>query len=99
MFVWSEAQARLLLGAPPRRFTTDAEDKGEERHEGHSSCQDDVEAAEGGAERELWVGDKLLDLGAGDGYVTQVLEPGVRQVYATETSSVMRKRLRERGYR
>ncbi|XP_045125764.1 protein-L-histidine N-pros-methyltransferase-like isoform X2 [Portunus trituberculatus] len=105
MFVWSEAQARLLLGAPPRRFSTDAEDntdakdKGEERHEGHLSRQDDVEVAEGGAERELWVGDKLLDLGAGDGYVTQVLEPGVRQVYATETSSVMRKRLRERGYR
>lgn len=95
----------MLLGAPPRRLTTDSEDnaeaeeKGEDRHEAHLSQQDDVEAAEDGAERELWVGDKLLDLGAGDGYVTKVLEPGVRQVYATETSSVMRKRLRDRGYR
>lgn len=107
MFVWSEAQARLLLGAPPSRScgsedNADSQDKGKERQkvsEGHLPREDDVEAAEGSIERELWVGDKLLDLGAGDGYVTQVLEAGAGQVYVTETSSIMRKRLRERGYR
>ena len=108
MFVWSETQARLLLGgAPPGGSSSDSknnintQDKGKEHHkdtETHVS-HDDVEAAEGGIEKELWVGDKLLDLGAGDGYVTQVLEGGAGQVYATETSSIMRKRLRERGYR
>lgn len=103
MFVWSEAQARRLLGASPRqsggsRNSGDSQDK-PQSSEGHSFHEDEVEAAEGTTERDLWVGDRLLDLGAGDGFVTQVLEDGAGQVFATETSSVMRKRLRDRGYR
>ncbi|XP_047482450.1 protein-L-histidine N-pros-methyltransferase-like [Penaeus chinensis] len=50
-------------------------------------------------EAEMWVGERLLDLGAGDGHVTQVLAAGSVQVDVTEASPVMRKRLRDKGYR
>ena len=43
-------------------------------------------------------GERLLDLGAGDGRVTQQLAPLVSQVVTTELSGQMRKRLRERGF-
>lgn len=101
MFVWSEAQARMLLGAPPAPATA-AQDEGYTCHQefaGCSSREEDVEAAEASVERDLWVGRRLLDLGAGDGYVTQVLGAGAANVDVTETSGVMRGRLRGRGYR
>lgn len=107
MFVWSEAQARLLLGAPPA-LTSGAEadtpvQEGEQFcHQGFvgvPSHEENTEAAEGSDERELWVGERLLDLGAGDGHVTQVLGGGAAHVDVTETSGVMRRRLREKGYR
>ncbi|XP_042874645.1 protein-L-histidine N-pros-methyltransferase-like [Penaeus japonicus] len=50
-------------------------------------------------EEEMWVGERLLDLGAGDGHVTQVLAAGSVQVDVTEASPVMRRRLRDKGYR
>ena len=40
----------------------------------------------------------LLDLGAGDGKVTEMMAGHFRRVSATEVSYVMQKRLRECGY-
>lgn len=107
MFVWSEAQARLLLGASPSltdgtEVNTPSQEGTQNSHQGFlgaSSREEDVEAAECSPEKELWVGNRLLDLGAGDGFVTQVLGAGAANVDVTETSGVMRRRLRERGYR
>ncbi|MFH4976282.1 hypothetical protein AB6A40_002991 [Gnathostoma spinigerum] len=41
---------------------------------------------------------KMIDLGAGDGGVTSVMEKFYSQVYVTEASQVMKLRLRQRGY-
>jgi SAM-dependent methyltransferase len=42
---------------------------------------------------------RLLDVGAGDGSITALAAPLFAEVYATETSRVMRRRLRARGFR
>lgn len=107
MFVWSEAQARLLLGAPPAlprgaEPDTPAQEERQCCHQGFvgiPSREENTEGAGCSPERELWVGERLLDLGAGDGHVTQVLGGGAAHVDVTETSGVMRRRLREKGYR
>lgn len=44
-------------------------------------------------------GGRLLDIGAGDGSVTDELAPMFDEVVATETSAGMARRLRSRGYR
>jgi SAM-dependent methyltransferase len=41
---------------------------------------------------------RLLDVGAGDGGVTALLQPHFQEVHATEVSRPMARRLRERGY-
>ncbi|VDD76813.1 unnamed protein product [Mesocestoides corti] len=45
-----------------------------------------------------WKGEKLLDLGAGDGRVTMRMAPIFDQVYTTEISPVMRWRLRQANF-
>jgi SAM-dependent methyltransferase len=45
------------------------------------------------------VGRRLLDVGAGDGAITQALAPLFADVAATETSRVLRHKLQQRGYR
>ncbi|KAI0234730.1 Methyltransferase-like protein 9 [Lamellibrachia satsuma] len=45
-----------------------------------------------------WKADKLLDLGAGDGMVTQQLASHFSEVYTTEVSTTMTWRLQEKGY-
>lgn len=47
---------------------------------------------------ENWPGGTLLDLGAGDGHITQHMAPYFSQVYTTETSGPMTWRLFEKGY-
>lgn len=47
---------------------------------------------------ELWKGESMLDLGAGDGEVTKNMAPYFQKVYATETSRPMVKRLLDKGY-
>ncbi|XP_019870274.2 protein-L-histidine N-pros-methyltransferase [Aethina tumida] len=49
-------------------------------------------------EKEGWVGDTLLDLGAGDGEVTAHLAPLFNKVYATEACATMRGLLQRKGY-
>ncbi|XP_046545027.1 protein-L-histidine N-pros-methyltransferase-like [Haliotis rubra] len=46
-----------------------------------------------------WQAENMLDLGAGDGMVTSQLARYFDNVYATEISEIMVKRLQERGYR
>lgn len=46
-----------------------------------------------------WKGDSMLDLGAGDGEVTKMMSSYFHQIYATETSGPMIKRLKDKGYR
>ncbi|XP_060717798.1 methyltransferase-like protein 9 isoform X1 [Tachysurus vachellii] len=46
-----------------------------------------------------WIGEKLLDLGAGDGGVTEVMGPLFKEVYATEVSLTMRWQLQRKNYR
>ncbi|XP_076063952.1 protein-L-histidine N-pros-methyltransferase-like [Oratosquilla oratoria] len=58
---------------------------------GEFSSEDDGEKSE-----IIW--EHMLDLGAGDGYVTQILASHARHVHVTEASSIMRRRLRDRGY-
>lgn len=41
----------------------------------------------------------LLDLGAGDGKVTDVMQPHFDEVYVTEQSPAMRWRLSNKGYK
>ena len=41
----------------------------------------------------------LLDLGAGDGKVTDVMQPHFDEVYVTEQSPAMRWRLSGKGYK
>ena len=43
--------------------------------------------------------DRLLDLGAGDGKVTAMMEPYFEEIYATEQSPSMRWRLHWKGYK
>ncbi|XP_050395622.1 protein-L-histidine N-pros-methyltransferase isoform X2 [Patella vulgata] len=45
-----------------------------------------------------WRAENFLDLGAGDGKITQKLSHLFNQVYATEASNVMIKRLKERNF-
>lgn len=45
-----------------------------------------------------WRGENLLDLGAGDGMVTQFMAKYFDRVYTTEVSSTMQWRLKEKGY-
>ena len=49
--------------------------------------------------RQLGQQGRLLDIGAGDGGVTQRLAPLFTEVFATETDTIMRWRLRSLGYR
>lgn len=46
-----------------------------------------------------WKGEKLLDLGAGDGGVTDVMGSHFKEVYATEVSLPMRWQLQRKNYR
>eukprot|EP00050_Salpingoeca_kvevrii_P022351 m.124979 g.124979 ORF g.124979 m.124979 type:complete len:501 (-) comp9684_c0_seq2:19-1521(-) len=41
---------------------------------------------------------RLMDIGAGDGGVTELLAPMFEEVHVTETNTVMRYRLRQRGF-
>ncbi|KAJ8283946.1 hypothetical protein COCON_G00027960 [Conger conger] len=45
-----------------------------------------------------WQGDRLLDLGAGDGGVTAVMDKHFKEVYATEVSTPMRWHLQKKNY-
>ncbi|KAL4624583.1 methyltransferase-like protein 9 isoform X2, partial [Arapaima gigas] len=45
-----------------------------------------------------WQGDKLLDLGAGDGGVTEVMGTYFQEVYTTEVSTPMRWQLQKKNY-
>ncbi|XP_022338741.2 protein-L-histidine N-pros-methyltransferase-like [Crassostrea virginica] len=49
--------------------------------------------------KEGWQGQNMLDLGAGDGLVTDKMAKYYRQVYATEVSSIMVGRLQEKNYK
>ncbi|KAK2885155.1 methyltransferase-like protein 9 isoform X1 [Channa argus] len=46
-----------------------------------------------------WRAEKLLDIGAGDGGVTEVMRPHFREVYATEVSLPMKWHLQRRNYK
>lgn len=46
-----------------------------------------------------WRAERLLDLGAGDGGVTQVMGPHFKQVYATEVSLPMKWHLQRKNYK
>lgn len=46
-----------------------------------------------------WTADRLLDLGAGDGGVTQIMGPHFREVYATEISPPMKWHLQRKNYK
>jgi 16S rRNA A1518/A1519 N6-dimethyltransferase RsmA/KsgA/DIM1 with predicted DNA glycosylase/AP lyase activity len=46
-----------------------------------------------------WRADRLLDLGAGDGGVTEVMGAHFREVYATEVSPPMKWHLQRRNYK
>lgn len=65
----------------------------------HAQAQVLLHGLSGSPQYGLWAGDRILDLGAGDGHVTQVLAAGAQHIDATETSYVMRRRLQERGYK
>jgi len=65
----------------------------------HAQAQVLLHGLSGSPQYGLWAGDRMLDLGAGDGHVTQVLAAGAQHVDATEASYIMRRRLQEKGYR
>ncbi|XP_020773790.1 methyltransferase-like protein 9 isoform X1 [Boleophthalmus pectinirostris] len=46
-----------------------------------------------------WRADRLLDLGAGDGGVTQIMSPHFKEVYATEVSPPMKWHLQRKNYK
>ncbi|XP_062860108.1 methyltransferase-like protein 9 [Trichomycterus rosablanca] len=46
-----------------------------------------------------WRAERLLDLGAGDGAVTDIMGPHFREIYATEVSPPMRWQLQRKKYR
>lgn len=46
-----------------------------------------------------WRADRLLDLGAGDGGVTEVMGVHFREVYATEVSPPMKWLLQRKNYK
>ena len=46
-----------------------------------------------------WRSERLLDLGAGDGGVTEVMGAHFREVYATEVSVPMKWHLQRRNYK
>lgn len=114
MFVWSEAQAKQLLGIhiPDGGDIDEAHEAlhnpyGDVGHVPEGTIHEDLYAEGGGkgawsnnnSRRGAWMGERLLDLGAGDGYVTKVLAKGATHVDVTETSPIMRRRLSGRGYR
>lgn len=45
-----------------------------------------------------WRGNRLLDLGAGDGGVTDVMAEHFQEVYTTEVSAPMRWQLQKKNY-
>ena len=47
---------------------------------------------------ETWRAESLLDLGAGDGQVTKIMESHFNKIYVTEQSPSMRWRLRQMNY-
>ncbi|KAH3771347.1 protein-L-histidine N-pros-methyltransferase-like [Dreissena polymorpha] len=49
--------------------------------------------------KDNWIGQSMIDLGAGDGKVTEKMSPFFKQVFATETSGPMVTRLKNKGYR
>lgn len=49
--------------------------------------------------REDWKSESILDLGAGDGRVTESILHHFEKKYATEQSPTMRWRLNERGFK
>ena len=48
---------------------------------------------------ETWKADHLLDLGAGDGAVTEQMAGHFNQITTTEMSSTMQWRLAQKGYK
>lgn len=46
-----------------------------------------------------WKGERMLDLGAGDGGVTEVMGSHFNEVYATEVSTPMKWQLQRKHYR
>ena len=46
-----------------------------------------------------WRAERLLDIGAGDGRVTEVMAGHFAEVSATEVSGTMQKILRDKGYK
>lgn len=46
-----------------------------------------------------WKGRRMLDLGAGDGGVTEVMGCHFKEVYATEVSTPMKWHLQRKNYR
>lgn len=46
-----------------------------------------------------WKGERMLDLGAGDGGVTEVMGSHFNEVYATEVSTPMKWHLQRKHYR
>lgn len=46
-----------------------------------------------------WKGQRMLDLGAGDGGVTEVMGCHFNEVYATEVSTPMKWHLQRKNYR
>lgn len=46
-----------------------------------------------------WRAERLLDLGAGDGGVTEVMGGHFREIYATEVSAPMKWHLQRRNYK
>lgn len=46
-----------------------------------------------------WKADRLLDLGAGDGGVTDVMGSHFREIYATEVSTPMKWQLQRKNYK
>lgn len=49
-------------------------------------------------ENNTWKSDTFIDLGAGDGKVTEKISKYFKELYATEQSPTMQWRLQEKGY-
>ncbi|KAH3771349.1 hypothetical protein DPMN_172664 [Dreissena polymorpha] len=49
--------------------------------------------------KDNWMGQSMIDLGAGDGTVTEKMSPFFRQVFATDASGPMVTRLKSKGFR
>lgn len=85
---------RTRLFQAARRFLSDYDAYGLLSMYGmHLLTADHVRALLPGSERQ-----SLLDVGAGNGAVTQVLAPSFERVQVTEASRVLRRRLAQRGF-